>query len=66
VGDRSNGSRDEAGKPWSFLKKEPKISGKFKLAASGKAAAKWTKVFCFFFSKKKSFLLPPGHEASDR
>jgi hypothetical protein len=41
------------GKGFFLEKKEPKTFGPGP-SLSGKAAARWTKVFCFFFSKKKT------------
>jgi hypothetical protein len=41
----------------SFLKKEPKNFCSFELSPYGEAEAKRTKVFCFFFSKKKALPL---------
>jgi hypothetical protein len=39
-----------------FWKKEPKNLCPLEPGRSPVAHAKWTKVFCFFFSKKKRFL----------
>jgi hypothetical protein len=39
-----------------FLKKEPKTFASLGSAFPGEAGAKQSKVFCFFFSKKKAFL----------
>jgi hypothetical protein len=40
----------------SFLKKRSKKLYEFGLSLSGKAEARLTKAFCFFFSKKHTFL----------
>jgi hypothetical protein len=40
----------------SFLKKRSKKLLDIRPSLSGEAAARHVKVFCFFFSKKKSFL----------
>jgi hypothetical protein len=53
------GSRREAkasgGKACFFEKKQQKTFGRFAFGAAGDAQPRGSKVFCFFFSEKKSF-----------
>jgi hypothetical protein len=61
-GPRRSAERKESG---SFLKKRAKKLLNPEPSLSGEAEAKCAKVFCFFFSKKKTFLSQPSFGSAE-